>query len=295
MQEFVGRGRKFSGQEIEIIQQIVEEDFEKGRSAISRKVCEALDWRQANGWLKDRACRDVLRMMDADSLIELPPPLVRGGSPSGNGKVPRRRWNFEEFERLTFTEYRRPTLGMVRHTKHESLWNELVDEYHYLGYSVIVGKHLKYIGYFDDVPVACLGWGSAAWSVGVRDKWIGWDERARRRNLCKIVNNVRFLVLPWVRVKNLASTLLSIAEQALLRDWDEFYNVRPCLLETFVDGQLYVGTCYKAANWMKIGKTRGWAKKGSEWIQHSRPKDVYVRPVIGGWQRELNQKTPNQE
>ena len=277
MQEFIARGRRFSRQEIEVVQHIVKQDFDKGRSAISRQVCEVLDWRQPNGWLKDRACRDVLRAMDAEGLVELPPPLVRGGSPSGNGKVRRRQWNFEEFERLTFTEYRRPTLRMVRHTEHESLWNELVDEYHYLGYSVIVGKHLKYVAYFDHVPVACLGWGSAAWSVKARDQWIGWDQETRKRNLHKIVNNVRFLILPWVTVKNLASTILAISHRILIQDWQAYYRTRPLLLETFVNKDRFTGASYKAANWICVGETNGFAKNGNSWSSHGIVKRVFLK------------------
>ena len=279
MQEFVARGRSFTRQEIKLIQQIVKEDFDKGRSAISREVCEALDWRQHNGWLKDRACRDVLRIMDTEGLIELPPPLVPGGSPGSNGRERKRRWNLEEFECLTFTEYRRPTLRAVRHTEHESLWNELVDEYHYLGYSVIVGKHLKHIAYFDDVPVACLGWGSAAWQVKARDDWIGWDQRTRKRNLHKVVNNVRFLILPWVQIRNLASTILAMAERTMLQDWIDYYCIRPCLLETFVDKSRFAGISYRAANWLCIGETKGWSKTGNSWKNHETAKYVFVRPI----------------
>jgi len=287
MQEFMARGRRFNREEIEIIQEIVEQDFDKGRSAISRQVCEVLDWRQPNGWLKDRACRDVLRAMDAQGLVELPPPLVRGGTPSGNGKVRRRQWNLEEFERLTFTEYRRPTLRIVRHTEHETLWNELVDEYHYLGYSVIVGKHLKYIAYFDDVPVACLGWGSPAWRVSARDQWIGWDEEERKRNLHRIVNNVRFLILPWVRVRNLASTLLGMNERLLKIDWQQYYCVRPLLLETFIEHERFSGASYKAANWICVGTTVGWSKSGNSWSKNLHIKDVYIKPLVRHWRRDI--------
>jgi hypothetical protein len=284
------RGRRFTRQEIKLIQQIVKEDFDKGRSAISREVCEALDWRQHNGWLKDRACRDVLRAMDAKGLVELPPPLVPSGSPGGNDRERKRRWNFEEFERLTFTEYRRPTLRMVRHTEHETLWNELVDRYHYLGYSVIVGKHLKHMAYFDDVPIACLGWGSPAWWVNARDEWIGWDQRRRRCNLHKIVNNVRFLILPWTNVKNLASTLLAMSEQAISMDWKDYYGIQPVLLETFVDEQLFDGTCYRAANWIFVGRTKGCSKTGNSWHDHQRRKLVFVRPLIKHFRKALTIK-----
>ena len=152
------------------------------------------------------------------------------------------------------------TIRMVRFSPDEALWDHLVDKYHYLARPWIVGSYLKYIAYLEGRPVACLGWGSAAWKVACRDQLIGWNSVARESNLRKIVNNVRFLILPWVRIEHLASKVLAANIRTLAKDWRSFYHSPVVLLETFVDTERFSGTCYRAANWMCIGKTKGRGK-----------------------------------
>jgi len=278
------RGRTFNKREIRTIQKIIQENWALGRSAISRAVCESLGWRQGNGRLKDRACRDVLGKLQALELVELPasksPKCAikkresRKRYPQEVSSIVQKKW-----PQITMCDWNSTTIEMVRWQKQEKLWNYLVDTYHYQGYSLIVGRHLKYLVYMNGVPLACIGWGDPAWHLKDRDNWIGWSDEARRRNLERIVNNVRFLVLPWVVIPNFASSLLSRAIKHVKCDWEKFYGVRPILLETFVDRERFRGTCYKAANWICIGTTKGYARKGYSYHNHQSPKDIYLYPL----------------
>lgn len=180
------------------------------------------------------------------------------------------------------------TLEMVRLSPKEGLWDHLVHEYHYLGYPWIVGSHLKYLAYLDGRPVACLGWGSAAWKVACRDHFIGWNHQSRKKNLALLANNVRFLVLPWVRVKHLASKVLAANLGQLPRDWQAFYQQPLVLLETFVDMARYRGTCYRAANWIHVGQSLGVAKSGNRHFPHGQSKAVYVYPLTRDFRERLN-------
>ena len=275
------RGRYFDQAALTVIKQITTQHYEEGRSAISRKICTEMDWRQPNGWLKDRACRDVLLHLNSEGIITLPPPKSQNTrvcvKTNENDKL---RWLLEM---PLIENYFKPEIKMVKGTRDEIVWNKLVRMFHYQGYSVIVGNSIKYIAYFNKVPVACIGWGSAAWSVDVRDKWLnekfGWNRQDVLANLPLIINNVRYLILPWVKVKNLASTILAMMEKLVKKDWNEYYNIEPILLETFVEKSKFRGTCYKAANWINIGSTKGNAKKGNSWIKHNNIKDVFIRPI----------------
>jgi hypothetical protein len=158
-------------------------------------------------------------------------------------------------------------------------WNGLVTAYHYLGSSRIVGRQLKYSVYHAGRPIACLGWGDAAWAISDRDRWIGWTASQRERNRHRIVNNVRFLILPWVHVPNLASFLLGKFRALLPADWLDIYGYSPLLLETFVDVRFFRGTCYRAANWIELGLTAGYSKVGAGHHNSQKPKALFVCPV----------------
>jgi len=179
------------------------------------------------------------------------------------------------------------TMTMVRNTPLESLYNSLVHQYHYLGYRQIVGQHLKYMAFLGDRPVACLGWGSAAWSVKSRDAFIGWDKSTKEKNLPGVVNNTRFLLLPWVSLKCLASKLLAMNARRLAQDWMSVYQQPVYLLETFVERDRFLGTCYKAANWICVGKTKGTAKRGHDHLWHGNIKDVYLYPLRKDFREKL--------
>lgn len=280
MQAVTLRGRYFSEVELVIINRLVDEYSSKGRTRISQEVCKTLDWKQPNGWLKERACREVLRKLEERGYLQLP------ASRKANVNTAKRTPDntLAAFKNMPLiTEYGQPRIELVKGTKLEKLWNALVKEHHYQSYSVIVGNNLKYLVYLNDVPVACLGWGSAAWAVSARDNWLtrelGWSREDIQANLPRIINNVRFLMLPWVNVHNFASTLLSQMEKVVIRDWQEYYNISPLLLETFVEKNRFKGTCYKAANWTYVGDTSGSSKRGQYRDHHDNIKYMYIRPI----------------
>ena len=153
-----------------------------------------------------------------------------------------------------------------------------------------MGKSLKYIAYINGDPVACLGWGSAAWSLKPRDEWIGWTKEEKDRNLCGIVNNVRFLILPWIRIKYLASYLLGLSVKALPQDWQKSYGHPIYLLETFVEKERFAGTCYKAANWIELGETKGSAKRGGSHSYHGNIKKIFMYPLCNDFREKLKRK-----
>ena len=168
-----------------------------------------------------------------------------------------------------------------------SLWNELVERYHYLKYKPLPGAQTRYLVFHGSHLLAALGFSAAAWKVAPRDRFIGWDDQQRRCNLHRIVNNSRFLILPWVTVRNLASCILATAASRLGDDWKERYGYEPLLLETFVERNRFRGTCYRAANWLHVGETQG---RGKLDRQHRRPlpvKHVYVYPLHKHFRQEL--------
>jgi hypothetical protein len=155
-------------------------------------------------------------------------------------------------------------------------WAQYMQQYHYLGYGGIAGRALRYVATLEEQWVALLGWGSAAFKCGPRDQYIGWDADTRNKRLYLLANNVRFLVLPWARAKNLASKVLSVNLRRLAGDYRKIHGHPVVLAETFVDVARYRGSCYRAANWRYLGLTRGYGKSGGRWRYHGKPKAVYV-------------------
>ena len=273
---FSARGRIFTSEDIEAIIGIVEGGYEQGRTAISKEVCRALSWLQPNGRLKDVACREALRKLQALGLISLPSPRTHGGV--WNADLDHRNCKVD-MTPVSDANLRSVSLRIVRNQADVLLWNSLVGTHHYLHSSRIVGRQIKYLAYADERPVACLGWGDAAWALNSRDGWIGWSCADRVRNRHLVVNNVRFLILPWVHVPNLASYLLGACCGRIVQDWYSKYGTRPVLLETFVDTSRFPGTCYRAANWIQVGLTSGYAKMGDSHHNSQTPKGVFLYPV----------------
>lgn len=174
-------------------------------------------------------------------------------------------------------------LQLVKPGPASKLWNEYIDRYHYLGYGVLKGAQLRYLIESSRGPVAAIGFASPAWKTRDRDAWIGWDHETRARNLHYVVNNTRFLILPWVHSKNLASKILSLCAKQLPKDWEQRYGYRPALLETFVEKERFTGACYRAANWIHVGQTTGrgkWEQKGEHKVRAPLTiKDIYVYPL----------------
>ncbi|VAW75556.1 hypothetical protein MNBD_GAMMA13-981, partial [hydrothermal vent metagenome] len=167
------------------------------------------------------------------------------------------------------------------------LWNEYIERYHYLGFTPLPGAQLRYFVSLDDQVLALLGFGAAAWQVAPRDNFIGWSHDQRRRHLPLIVNNARFLILPWVQSKNLASKILAMATRQLPDDWFKRYNIRPVLMETFIERERFAGTSYRAANWITIGKTQGRGKLGPAGKQSVPIKDILLYPLARDFRRAL--------
>ena len=167
----------------------------------------------------------------------------------------------------------------VDETKWEAFWDDLVAKYHYIGYEGQFGCRIKYIIAIGKQPVGAISFCSAVYKLGPRDRFIGWDEVTRKSMLPHLINNNRFLVLPWIKIKNLASYILSASLKQVCIDWQKQYGIEPYMAETFVDRQLYNGTCYKAANWTNLGITQGYGRQGDTFVYHGQPKDIYVKII----------------
>jgi hypothetical protein len=280
------RKRTIDKASLESIQTAIDAHWDKGRKHISKVLCRQWNWRQPNGQLKDMAWRELLLTLDRKDLITLPPRLISAHNDKRNRSVAVHKIDQTPL-RAKLSELAPVRLKSVRHTGLEPLYNSLVHQYHYLGYRQIVGNHLKYIACIDDRPVACLGWGSPAWSVKSRDAFIGWDKKTKEQRLHFVANNSRFLMLPWVQVKCLASKVLALNIKSISDDWMAIYHYPLYLLETFVEQTRFKGTCYKAANWIRVGQTKGIAKSGHDHLAHGLIKDVLVYPLGKGFRKKL--------
>ena len=267
------RKRTITDDDISFIQNIVHEHWDGSRTHISKILCQKWQWFQPNGRLKDMACREVLVTLVRQGHLQLPPGRHNGQNDIRNRTLPSVLVDQSPIAG-SLGDYGPVTMTMVRNTPLKSLYNSLIHQYHYLGYRQIVGQHLKYMAFLEDRPVACLGWGSAAWSVKSRDVFIGWDKSTKEKNLPCVVNNTRFLLLPWVSLKCLASKLLAMNARRLAQDWMNVYQQPLYLLETFVERDRFLGTCYKAANWCCVGQTKGTAKQGHDHLRHGSIKDA---------------------
>jgi len=272
------RNRTLHRADLELIQYTVERYWDKGRTQISKILCKKWNWFQQNGRTKDMACREILLTLYRKGLINLPAGKHDGRNIKRNRSIPIIETDQTPLQGK-LSNLPPIKLKLVRNTSLEPLYNSLIQQHHYLGYRQIVGNHLKYIAFIDDRPVACLGWGSAAWSVKSRDSFIGWDKATKEKNLHFVANNTRFLILPWVCIKHLASKLLALNAKRISDHWVSIYNHPLYLLETFVEQSKFKATCYKAANWIRVGQTRGTAKKGNMHYKHGNIKDVYLYPV----------------
>ncbi len=278
-------GRIFGPQEIERVRAIIRAHPPASRQQLSYRVCELFDWRKPDGSLKDMSCRVALLRMHREGVIELPAPLHKVTPCRSFG---RRTAQAEPEPLLEAPVHELGALRLERVERQASaLWNEYIDRYHYLGYKPLPGAQLRYFAYAGGRRVGLLGFGAAAWKTGPRDGWIGWSREQRRRNLGAVVNNARFLVLPWVRVKGLASKLLAMAARGLPEDWAGCYGSRPVLLETFVETGRFAGTCYRAANWRCVGQTQGRGKLGDHRIAQVPIKAVWVYPLVRNFRERL--------
>jgi len=285
--EITYRGKTVTGDDIAFINRLISEHPEDSRRALSQKLCLAWNWRQPNGVLRDMVCRGLMLKLHRAGYIRLPAKRNNPRNPFVDRKAPvtvdvdksRIDGPLRQLNPLTFRQ--------VRRSASEKLYNSLMQQYHYLGYCHPVGEQLKYIVYSGTRPVACLAWSSAPRHIGCRDRYIGWNQNVRKGHIHLLAYNTRFLILPWVRVKHLASHILGRMVRILSADWQAVYKHPIHYLETFVDKERFTGTCYKAANWIYLGDTTGRGKDDQTHIRNRSTKAVWGYPLCRQFRRQL--------
>jgi hypothetical protein len=284
------RGRTITEADLDSVRKLIAGNPTASRYRLSILVCQDWNWVQPNGALRDMVCRGLLLKLYREGLIELPASRRAHGNYRGKRrrpeKVPLLVWDpvgscLSDLQPLEFRQ--------VRRTTDESLCESLIETHHYLAYVQPVGEHLKYMIYARGTPVACMLWSSAPRHIGVRDRFIGWDQAVRRKNLHLLAYNTRFLILPWAKVPHLASHILGWMARNLPREWERVYNHPVHLLETFVDTERNKGTCYRAANWICLGKTTGRGKADQTHKANRSLKDVWVYPLEKDFREKLCQ------
>jgi hypothetical protein len=257
------------------------------RSQISIAICKLWDWRSPDGKWKDISSRDMLRALDKAGKIVLPPAKFVTRKAGQRGKVKHLEHNTTEVE-SSLSELRPISLEIVDGVRALEEFKSYIDQFHYLGFDRTVGENMKYIvrGH-SGVPLACMLFGSAAWSCGDRDRFIGWDKTQRSRNLQMLTNQTRFLVFPWIRIQNLASHALSLVSKRISQDWERKYGHSLAALETFVEVGRFHGTVYKSSNWIRVGRTLGRGRDGGHHYAILPEKDVYLLPLCTHWRDVL--------
>ena len=254
------RGKVVIADDIDFINRLISEHPDDSRRGLSKRLCLAWNWVQPNGTLRDMVCRGLMLQLHRAGHITLPAKRGNPNNPFVDRKEPENVDVDQTPIHATLSELRPLKFCQVRRTASEKLYNGLIQQYHYLGYCHPVGEQLKYIVYAGQRPVACLAWSSAPRHIGCRDKYIGWSQQLRKQHIHLLAYNTRFLILPWVQVRHLASHILGRMAQILSADWQAVYSHRIYYLETFVDKERFAGTCYRAANWICLGDTTGRGK-----------------------------------
>jgi len=283
-------GHRVNNQLLDEIIEIVETFPQLSRSELANTICELFSWKRPTGKLKTVECRQFLERLDEKGVIRLPasrkPYAARGAARvQRSAKADVQATICAKLKKLSPI-----LLTRVDSRQQRQLWYEYIDRYHYLGYQLPFGAQLRYFIKADatDDIVGCFQFSSPAWKMAPRDRWIGWSDDQRRVNLQKIINNSRFLIFPWVEVKNLASSALALAVKTVPDDWQRCYGYRPALMETLVEPKRFKGTCYKAANWIQLGKTTGRGRMDRANIrQGAAVKQIYVYPLSSRFRQEL--------
>jgi hypothetical protein len=281
------RGREIRAAEVAFLRQLIADHPDLSRCALSVRVCQAWNWAQPNGQLRDQICRSLMLRLHREGHIELPAPRIK----AVNNAIRHRHVRAESTVDTTPIEGPLQALlpleiRLVRRAEGEDLFAQLLRDHHYLGYSRPVGEHLKYLVLAGSRPVACLGWSSAPLKLDLRDRFVGAPKEAYRHRLHCIAYNSRYLILPWVRVPHLASHLLARVARRIARDWQDLYGHPVVLLESFVDTERFAGTCYKAANWRCVGPSEGRGTKSKTGARTS-IKELWVYPVARDFRAKL--------
>lgn len=283
-------GRIVTKEQLQEIIEIIETFPKLSRTELASTVCELFSWKRPTGKLKSVECRQFLERLDEKGTIKLPACRKQYAN-KGTATIPRtEKADIQPTISAKLKELSPILLIRVETQEQRRLWYEYVDRYHYLGYQLPFGAQLRYFiksGATDDI-LGCFQFSSPAWKMAPRDRWIGWTDEQRKVNLQKIINNSRFLIFPWVKVKNLASSVLALAVKTIPDDWQRCYGYRPVLMETLVDQNRFKGTCYKAANWIHMGKTTGRGRMDRDnKKQGESVKEIYVYPLTSGFRQEL--------
>jgi len=281
------RGRAVTAADVRLIRELIATHPGESRRGLSQKLCAAWGWRQANGAPRDMVCRGLMLALWRAGHIELPAVRRRPPNPLSVRARPQPlhadctplQANLQQLPALTFRQ--------VRRTPEEAYFNSLLQTYHYLGYRQPVGEHLKFMVYAGRRPVALFAWSSAARHLGPRDRYLGWSKQARRQNIRWVAYNTRFLILPWVQVPHLASHLLARMTRMLPAEWQKVYEHPVYFAETFVDTERFRGTCYRAANWIFLGRTQGRGKDDRTHRRNRSLKDVLGLPLIEDFRERL--------
>jgi hypothetical protein len=285
------RGRAVTDEDVAFINQLIAAYPTASRRALSRKLCETWNWVQSNGAPRDMVCRGLLLALHRAGHVQLPPPRYVFAQAASKRHTPA-PVAIDTVPLCGPLKAVRPLeFRQVRRTPDEPLCNSLIAQYHYLGYTQPVGEHLKYMVYSGQRPIACLAWSSAPRHLGCRDRFIGWSAEARRKNIRFIAYNPRYLILPWVQVPHLASHLLGRMAKILPQDWTRIYGHPVYFLETFVDPQRFRGTCYRAANWVVLGRTTGRGKDDQSWRPNRPIKDMLGYPLRRDFRQLLSRIT----
>ena len=286
--QFVYRGRRVSAAEIGFIRELIAAHPGLSRRRLSAKLCQAWNWVQPNGRLRDMVARSLMLELHRTGQIQLPPPRFCPPNNAARHRAPDGLAIATGLPRECSLAALGPLeIQPVRRTPAEALFGRLMEAHHYLGYTQPVGEHLKYLVYAQGQPVAALAWSSAPRHLGPRDRFIGWSAPQRRAQLHLVAYNSRFLILPWVRVPHLASHLLSRVARRITADWQALYEHPVWLLETFIDPERFAGTCYRAANWTYLGLTTGRGKADQTNRPNRSLKQLWVYPLRPDFRRQL--------
>jgi hypothetical protein len=280
------RGREFCELEINRLNEILSINAMLSRTQQSRLICEELNWRRPDGKFKDMACRVALIQMEKDGIITLPP-LTRKYRKGKIAPAPTSEGDPGSDIICRVGELCDLRVEVVESKADKRLWSELVHRYHYLGYKPLGGAQLRYLIRSGNRVLGCMGWSAAAWKTSPRDQFIGWAQAQREKNLEKVINNARYLILPWVKVQHLASKVLAMAAKRLPSDWEKRYGYRPVLLETFVEKDRFQGTCYKAANWIHVGETKGRGRYDQKHEASQPIKTIWLYPLDRAFRKVL--------
>lgn len=282
-------GRYFSEKEIRLVKSKVSKFPGLSRTELSRELSKELSWYQSNGKAKHIGCLNALKKLEALGYIKLPAVREAYVHKSTRQKVTiTYRSDPQEKQDGRIDAYSDIKIEPVKEKSDTRLWKEYIQRYHYLGYKTAFGSQQKYfIKLNGKIVVGCLLYSASAWRVECRDKWIGWSEKEKMQRLHLVINNSRFLIFPWIKIKNLASKVLSHSANQIRDDWQKRYKYQPVLLESFVDPERYRGVCYQASNWQKLGCSKGRGRMGRSGEYKSTPKEVFVYPLIPSFRKEL--------